>query len=388
MESYRIYARRVKNKVKENMESQLLNFCASLNADSVAGKSTKARFDAGEFTGIVKDSAPSDKAVLLHKLAYADSRGKKTASGKQAPSELQGLEQCASPSEILSGLKSLATDKRYWREIKAPALTHGLDRKPGHINIDLVMYPPAQDTVAGLSDSLTGALKGLSSSDRAQMLKEIVRMENPDTVAGMEDDDSVADLIEGIRRQERRQGRIEAKGERQGARADNREQRRANAKSAKSEGTQYDDGEFFLAQDGKIYKRTQQRRMLPVVTSTSTAGGQNSLANAAAVTLTGAPTMELEIIKLRIVVEGSATNVEIQETLVASFSVTSLKIGSIELIVGTGGTEFPMGESVDPTFWSCLVVVGGNSNLTVTVLNGGATQVFTVSAYARVVVPD
>ncbi len=367
------------------MQAQLMAFCAGLNADSVAGKSSKARFNNKAFTGIIASAHKSEQANLLHNLAWADSRGKKNGKGKQAPSELQGFEACGSLSEIVAGLLKAATNPLLWREgsVFAKNPNGSLMMLP----CDFVCYPPAQDTVSGTASALTGALKNLTASERFQMTKELLSLEHPDLVSGHDGEESMEDLIEGVRRQARRQGRIEAKGDRQESRHGNIEARIDAARAAKANGSQYDDGDTFIAQDGKIYIRTEHRRLLPVVVSTSTAGGQNSLANAASVTLTGAPTMELEIIKLRIVVEGGATNVEFQATLVASFAITSLKIGSVELIVGTGGVEFPMGDAVDPTFWSCLVVVGGNRNLTVTVRNEGATQVFIVSAYARIVIP-
>ncbi len=382
--------------------------CASLSADTIAGNKDAFKAKQQDIAALFTGAPKEEQVILAHKLATASAflgpKGLTLGAGgklkeKKAPQEFQGFENAASITEMLSGIKACATDKKYTCEGRIPAMLpagNNSKGKPafshGFLPVVFLRYPAQQDNVGALrSDALDGALRGISESDRAKMLRTLLASENPDNVAGLEDDyDSVADLVEGIRRQARvvsrnegRQAIINARGDKHASRDD----RKAAAIQSRNNNLDHDDGSSFIAQDGKIYERTPQRRLLPVVNSSSTAGGQNSLANGVSGTYTGAPTMELEIIKLRVVVEGGATNVEIQETLVASLAITSLKIGSVELIVGTGGVEFPMGEAVDPTFWSCLVVVGGNSNLTVTVRNEGATQVFIITAYCRVVQP-
>ncbi len=378
--------------------ASILALCSTLNSDTVAGTPTpQASFEAA-----IAATPKADRAILAHKLARSDAFNKKalfsakvggqwTLKEKKAPSELQGFENCGSVCEILDGIKAHAIDERKNKHAFFPLLSAANAPATAHAKLPVVfiMYPLQQDSVAGLkSDELDSLLRGIKPADRAQMFKALLASEAPDTVAGLEDYDDIGDIIEGVRRQQRVISRNEGKAAMAQARAGKqmaREDRHAAAREAKSQNGSYDDGLTFVAQDQQIYNRTPQRRLLPVINSSSTAGGQNSLANGVSATLTGAPTMELEIIKMRIVVEGGATNVEIQETLVASFMITSLKIGSVDLIVGTGGVEFPMGDAVDPSFWSCLVVTGGNSNLVVVVRNEGATLTFTVSAYCRVV---
>jgi hypothetical protein len=163
---------------------------------------------------------------------------------------------------------------------------------------------------------------------------------------------------------------------------------RDEARAAKQAGiVPFDNGEEFSDQEGRFWRRGVQNKMLPLVNSNSTAGGQLSMANATSQTVTGQPTLEVEITRVSIRVEGGATNVEIQETLIASISVTSVKVGSIELIIGSGGCEFPSADAseVNPPFWENIVVTGGNSNFTITLYNNGATQLFTTTAYCKTV---
>jgi hypothetical protein len=99
--------------------------------------------------------------------------------------------------------------------------------------------------------------------------------------------------------------------------------------------------------------------------------------------------MVVEITYVSVRIEGGATNIEIQDTLLASLSVTSVKVGSIELLIGSGGTEFPQqgADKVVPPFWENIVVTGGNSNFTITVFNNGITLLFTICAYCKVCTP-
>ncbi len=371
---------------------KMLAFTATLG-DSVAGPACKSDFDE-KFLAACMGASKSDLAEMALRLASAAHKmnpkqamqwkNGQLVQGKSKLNELSGLELCNSPEELLSALQANATNPKYFRVVQT-----NKNKGLRSLFFELEMIPASQDTISGLSaDELDVALKSCTEKERAAMLKSILGA-NGDSISGYDSDtDSVADVIEGLRRQARVQNRIEARGERQDSRGDNREgreERKARAIVAKNAGVEFDEDDTFIAQDGKIYHRSQQRRLMPVVNASSTAGGQNSLANTVSGTYTGAPSLELEIIKLRIRIEGGSTNVEIQSTLVASFAVTSLKIGSVELIVGTGGVEFPDGDGVDPSFWRCLVVTGGNSNLTVTIRNEGATQVFIVSAYCRVV---
>lgn len=350
---------------------------ASKHQDTVAGLPKPLALKHTEVVPLCAIGSQSEKASLVQALFALHAEATKQLN------ELCGFENVFNIKTLVAQLQSHYSKPSTYRE----GLLWSKDKKSA-FPIEFEFAPTHQDSVGGFQDDeLNASLAGLSASDKATMLKALLADGAGDSVGDIydaDDPDSIGATIRRQGRMDRRGMRQDAKSQRLGARLASRQE----AKEARTAGVvPYDDGENFSDQEGRFWRRGAQNKILPMVNANSTAGGQISLANAASATLQGSPTMEVEITRVSIRVEGGATNVEIQETLIASISITSCKIGSIELVIGSGGVEFPDANAsqVNPPFWENLVVTGGNSNFTITCYNNGATQLFTVTSYCKVV---